>query len=305
MFGFGKRLKGVRVALLTMDGFEQVEVTVPRRALQALGAEVDIVAPKSGRLRGVNSIYPGGKITVDARVEDAGPEHYGALLIPGGLVAPDSLRQNPEVLNFVRRMAAAGRPIATLCHGPWVLISAGLAYGRRLAAWPGIRDDLWNAGAVWVNEPGCLDGRIFSSRGPQDLKTFVSGTSQLFERYAARDLPAPERLSGWRKVGAFALPAAGVGLGMLGLQAWRKQQESEAAPRRSETFERGAQFGPQEGSVTYAYGTVGDAVTSTSGPSSSSAGFETGSEVTPIHRSGSVSESPLEGSTSRAEPPLY
>lgn len=262
IFGFRKRLKGVRVAILTADGFEQVEVSVPRRALQAQGAEVDIVSPSSGRLRGVNFIYPGGKISVDARVEDVGPEHYGALFIPGGLVGPDTVRQSRPALDFVRRMAMAGRPIATLCHGPWVLISAGLAYGRRLAAWPGIKDDLWNAGAVWVDEPGCLDGRIFSSRGPQDLKTFVSGTTQLFERYAARDLPAPGRLSPWRKIGALAIPAATAGLAILGGQKLREQQAREEREEREEL-----DLVPTgEGRVNYAYGTIEGAETSTAEP---------------------------------------
>src|SRR4051794_24057303 len=144
-----KRLTGVRVAVLAADGFEQVEVTWPRRALEMAGADVRIISLRPGRLRGVNFIWRGRKVSVDDVITDARPDDYGALYLPGGFVSPDLLRQSERVRDFVRQFEATGRPIATMCHGPEVLISSGLVKGRVLASWPGIADDLRNAGATW------------------------------------------------------------------------------------------------------------------------------------------------------------
>src|SRR3954452_22113038 len=141
------RLKGLRVAVLAADGFEQVEVTKPVRALRRAGADVRIISLRPGRIRGVNFLWRGRKLPVDDTIFDARPEDYGALYLPGGFVNPDLLRQSERVRDFVRRFEASGRPIATMCHGPEVLISSGLVRGRRLASWPGIADDLRNAGA--------------------------------------------------------------------------------------------------------------------------------------------------------------
>jgi deglycase len=192
-----KTLKGIRVGVLAADGFEQVELTLPVKALRKRGAQVDIISLHKGRIRGMNLMYPGKKVRVDETVARVRPQDFDALLIPGGFVNPDKLRQSEEVLDFVREMDRYGRPIATLCHGPWVLVSAGLASGRKLASWPGIKDDLRNAGAQWMDEPGVRDNRWFSSRGPHDMRHFIKGMVQLFDEHAPRNHPVPEGRSHW------------------------------------------------------------------------------------------------------------
>jgi protease I len=191
-----KRLKGLRVAVLAADGFEQVEATIPMSALRRVGADVRVISLRPGRIRGMNFLWRGRKLPVDDTVFHARPEDYGALLLPGGFVNPDLLRQSERALAFVRRMDQLRRPIATLCHGPEVLISSGLVSGRRITSWPGIAADLRNAGAEWVNAPVIRDGRWVSSRGAHDLAEFIPATIQLFERAGARHLGrAPRR---WR-----------------------------------------------------------------------------------------------------------
>ena len=187
-----KVLKGIRVGVLATDGFEQVELTIPVKALRKRGAQVDIVSLHKGKIRGINLMWPGKKVAVDETVDRVRPRDFDALLIPGGFQNPDTLRQSEEVLDFVREIDRLGRPIATLCHGPWVLVSAGLASGRRLSSWPGIKDDLRNAGAEWRDESGVLDGRWFSSRGPQDMRHFLKGMVSLFAEKAPRNHPVEQ-----------------------------------------------------------------------------------------------------------------
>lgn len=192
-----KTLKGIRVGVLAADGFEQVELTLPVKALRKRGAQVDIISLHKGRIRGMNLMWPGKKVRVDETVDHVRPKDFDALLIPGGFVNPDKLRQSEEVLDFVREMDRNGRPIATLCHGPWVIVSAGLASGRKLASWPGIKDDLRNAGAEWMDEPGVRDGLWFSSRSPLDMRHFIKGMVQLFDEHAPRNHPVAEERSHW------------------------------------------------------------------------------------------------------------
>ena len=176
-------LTGLRVAVLTADGFEQVEVTSPVGALRDHGAEVEIVSLHPGRIRGVNFLYPGKKVKVDRTVFTADADDYDALLIPGGLIGPDTLRQSDRALDFVRATERAGKPIAVICHGPWLLISAGLVVRRRLTSWPGIRDDVRNAGGVWQDEPVVRDRNWVSSRGPHDLRQFNRAMLELFAEH--------------------------------------------------------------------------------------------------------------------------
>lgn len=173
-------LVGLRVAALAADGFEQIELTEPLKALQKAGAMVEVISPRPGKIRGMNLLMPGKKIAVDRVLSEADPALYDALLLPGGFVNPDSLRQSEEALEFVRAFDAAGKPIAVICHGPWVLVNAGLAAGRRLTSWPGIRADVINAGGQWQDEPVVRDGNWVSSRGPQDLKAFNAAMLELF-----------------------------------------------------------------------------------------------------------------------------
>lgn len=190
-----KRLRGLRVAVLAVDGFEQVEVTVPRRALRREGADVRIVSLRPGRIKGVNFLFRGRKLPVDDLVSRARPEEYGALLLPGGFVNPDLLRQSKHALEFVRQFEALKRPIATLCHGPEVLISAGLVYGRTLTSWPGIADDVRNAGGTWEDGAVVRDGNWVASRSPLDLVPFCDAMIDLFDAEGVRDLaPAPRRV---------------------------------------------------------------------------------------------------------------
>jgi protease I len=166
-------LKGRRVAVLVADGFEEVELAAPVAALRAKAAHVDIVSLRPGRIRGVNLHEPASRVRVDRTVTDAFASDYDALLIPGGFINPDLLRQSAQAREFVRRFDASGKPIATLCHGPWLLASAGLTGGRRMTSWPGVRDDLVNAGATWLDQPVVRDGNWLTSRGPQDMTPFV------------------------------------------------------------------------------------------------------------------------------------
>jgi protease I len=178
-------LTGRRVAVLAVDGFELIELIVPANAMRLAGATVDVISLHPGRIRGMNLHEPARRVRVDLTLDRARPDDYDGLLIPGGFVNPDLLRQSAAARAFVRSYAATGKPIASLCHGPWVLASAGLVQGRCLTSWPGLRDDLVNAGAIWLNEPLVHDGNLVTSRGPQDLKPFVTAIIRLF---AGRDL---------------------------------------------------------------------------------------------------------------------
>jgi protease I len=173
-------LNGRRIAVLAADGFEKVELTMPVNAMRLAGADVDIVSLRSGRIRGVNLHEPAARVKVDKTITRANPVDYDGLLVPGGFIGPDLLRQSAEARQFVRGFDDAGKPIATLCHGPWVLASAGLTHGRTLTSWPGIRDDLVNAGATWLDQEVVHDDNWISSRGPQDLIPFVKSMTALF-----------------------------------------------------------------------------------------------------------------------------
>ena len=179
-----QRLKGRRIAALAADGFEKVELVIPMKALQAAGAEVDVISLRHGNIRGVNLHEPASRVHVDKTIAEANPDDYDGLLLPGGFINPDLLRQSAEARAFVRAFDEAGKPIASLCHGPWVLASAGLLQGRTLTSWPGVRDDLVNAGATWLDRPWVRDGNLATSRGPQDLVPFVQGCLDLFAHHA-------------------------------------------------------------------------------------------------------------------------
>lgn len=201
-----RRLNGHRVAALAADGFEKAELVAPLSALRLAGATVDVVSLRRGRIRGVNLHMPATRVGVDKTVGEANPADYCGLLVPGGFINPDLLRQSAQARRFVHAFAAAGKPIATLCHGPWLLASAGVISGRTVTAWPGIRDDLVNAGAVWRNDSLVVDGNLVTSRGPQDLASFVPGMLRVFASAATepaakaaghRSDPQPSAPPGW------------------------------------------------------------------------------------------------------------
>ena len=166
------QLNGRRVAALVAKGFEQVELTEPKKALEAAGAKVDIVSPEKDRVRGWNHTEWGSDVKVDRPVEQARPDEYDALLLPGGVMNPDHLRMNPKAVQFVKAFFDEGKPIAVICHGPWTLVEAGVVRGVKMTSYPSIRTDLKNAGATWVDEEVVVDRGIVSSRKPDDIPAF-------------------------------------------------------------------------------------------------------------------------------------
>ena len=167
-----RKLDGKKVAILVTDGFEQVEMTKPRKALDQAGADTKIVSPKSGQIQGMHHADKGDKFDVDLTLDEARLEDFDALMIPGGLFNPDELRANAEALEFTRHFFGAGKPVAAICHGPWVLIDAGVVRGRTLTSWPHIKTDIKNAGGKWVNEEVVVDNGLVTSRKPDDIPAF-------------------------------------------------------------------------------------------------------------------------------------
>ena len=173
-------LNGLAVAVLVDDGFEQSELLKPREALDAAGATTRVVSPKDGRVRGWNHADWGEDVKVDVALEQAGPDDYGALLLPGGVMNPDKLRMNPKAVAFVKAFFDAGKPVASICHGPWTVLESGNAKGRRMTSWPSLQTDLRNAGASWTDEEVVVDGNLVTSRKPDDIPAFNREMIQLF-----------------------------------------------------------------------------------------------------------------------------
>lgn len=174
-------LDGMKVAILVSDGFEQVEMTEPRKALDSAGAHTQIVSPIDGSVRGWNHHDPADSFTVDVALKSANPDDFDALLLPGGVVNPDALRIDEKAVAFVRAFLEAGKPIAAICHGPWTLIDAGGVKGRRMTSWPSLRADLQNAGAQWSDNEVVVDHLLVTSRKPDDLPAFNLEMTKLFE----------------------------------------------------------------------------------------------------------------------------
>jgi deglycase len=174
------KLNGMKVAILATDGFEQSELLEPRKALQEAGATTEIVAPKSGRIRGWNHTEWGQEVAVDKELQSADADDYDALLLPGGVMNPDKLRAIPAAVSFARSFFAADKPVAAICHGPWTVIESGAARGHRMTSWPSLQTDLRNAGAQWVDEEVVVDGKLVTSRKPDDIPAFNRATIELF-----------------------------------------------------------------------------------------------------------------------------
>lgn len=177
-----QNLQGMKVAILVADGFEQVEMVQPRKALENAGASTRIISPNDGQVRGWNHTEWGDKFPVDVTLDHAQAAEYDALLLPGGVMNPDKLRMLPAAVEFVKSFFAADKPVAVICHGPWSIIEAGAAHGRRIASWPSIKTDLKNAGAEWVDEELVIDGNLVSSRKPDDIPAFNRGMIQVFSK---------------------------------------------------------------------------------------------------------------------------
>jgi protease I len=165
-------LAGKRVAILVTDGFEQVELTGPKEALEKAGAETDIVSPAGEKVKGWDMTDWGKSFRVDVPLKKARADEYDALLLPGGVMNPDKLRMDAKAVQFTREFFDAGKPIAAICHGPWTLINAGVVEGRRMTSWPSVKIDLQNAGADWVDEQVVVDNGLVTSRKPADIPAF-------------------------------------------------------------------------------------------------------------------------------------
>lgn len=165
-------LSGKRVAILATDGVEQVELTEPRKALDAAGANTKVVSPKSGSIKGWNHTNWGDEIRVDVTLDNTSPDDFDALLLPGGVINPDHLRMNEHAVNFVRAFFEAGKPVAAICHGPWMLVEADVVRGRNVTSWPSLHTDLRNAGANWTDSQVVTDHGLVTSRKPDDIPAF-------------------------------------------------------------------------------------------------------------------------------------
>lgn len=165
-------LNNRKVAILTEEGFEQIELTSPKEALLAAGATVHIVSPKSGKIKAWNHTDWGIEVDVDVELTNASPDDYDALVLPGGVLNPDKLRTNKDAIAFASAFLDEGKPVAAICHGPQLLIETGLIEGRRLTSYPSLQTDLKNAGADWVNEEVVVDNGLVTSRTPDDLDAF-------------------------------------------------------------------------------------------------------------------------------------
>jgi protease I len=184
-------LKGKKVAILVAEGFEQVELTDPRKALDEAGADTRIVSPAKGEVQGWKHFDKADKFKVDVPLEQADASEFDALLLPGGVANPDQLRLQPEAVQFVREFFDAGKPVAAICHGPWTLIEAGAAKGRTITSWPSLKTDLINAGAKWVDEEVVVDKGLVSSRKPADIPAF---NRKMLEEFA--QAPRPRQAAG-------------------------------------------------------------------------------------------------------------
>lgn len=174
------RLSGKRIAALVDNGFEQVELTEPRKAFEKEGARVDVVSPQKQTVKGWQHTKWGDEVRVDRQIESANAADYDGLFLPGGVMNPDHLRINPRAVSFVREFVAAGKPIAAICHGPWTLVEAGGVKDRRMTSWPSLRSDLKNAGAHWVDEQVVVDRGLVTSRKPDDIPAFSAKAIEEF-----------------------------------------------------------------------------------------------------------------------------
>ena len=183
-----QELKGRKIAALVENGFEAVELTQPKAALEAAGATVHVVSPQRHHVKSWKHTDWGEETPVDRWLDAASPDDYDALLLPGGVISPDKLRINEKAVQFVRAFVTEGKPIAAICHGPWTLIDADAVEGRKMTSWPSLRCDLRNAGALWVDQEVVVDNGLVTSRKPDDIPAF---NVRMVEEFAeGRHVPA-------------------------------------------------------------------------------------------------------------------
>jgi protease I len=186
-----KTLTGKKIAILATDGFEQVELTEPKKDLEAAGAAVTVLSIKPGEggkagvIKGWDKTDWGETVKVDGLVYDAKPEQFDALVLPGGQINPDKLRVDKDAVAFVKAFAQSGKPTAAICHGPWTLIEAGVVHGKTMTSWPSVSTDLKNAGAHWVDKEVVVDGNFITSRKPDDIPAFVKAITAALAEHTA------------------------------------------------------------------------------------------------------------------------
>jgi protease I len=165
-------LTGKKVAILTENGFEEVELTSPKKALEDAGAEVEIVSPQKGKVKAWDKDHWSIELNVDRQLDDVKTDDYDALMLPGGVLNPDQLRMNSKAVEFAQQFLESGKPVAAICHGPQLLIETGLLDGRNMTSYPSLQTDIRNAGALWVDEEVVTDNGLVTSRSPKDLEAF-------------------------------------------------------------------------------------------------------------------------------------
>jgi protease I len=181
-----QKLSGMRVAILATDGFEQSELFDPRHALDEEGATTQVVSLKAGEIKGWKHKDWGEAVSVDKTVDSTDANSFDALLLPGGVMNPDSLRMDAKAVAFVKAFFTANKPVAAICHGPWTVIEAGGARGRTLTSWPSLKTDIQNAGGAWVDRETVVDGNLVTSRNPKDIPAFNREMVKLFATRQSR-----------------------------------------------------------------------------------------------------------------------
>jgi protease I len=174
-------LSNKRIAILATDGVEQVELLEPRKALEEAGAKTEVISPKDGKIKGWNMKDWGQEIPVDVNLKSADPNNYDALLLPGGVMNPDHLRMEPAAVKFVRAFFEGHKPVAAICHGPWMLVEANVVRGRKLTSWPSLQTDIRNAGGEWTDQQVITDQGLVTSRKPDDIPAF---NKKIIEEFA-------------------------------------------------------------------------------------------------------------------------
>jgi protease I len=204
-FVMSSQLSGRRVAFLATDGVEQVELTAPWSALKQAGADVKLVSDKTGEIQSVNHDQKGEKFPVDTVVTAVSARDFDALVLPGGVANPDKLRTNKDAVNFVRDFMEADKPVAAICHGPWLLVEADAVRGRTVTSWPSLETDIKNAGGAWVDKQVQLDQKLLTSRKPDDLPAFCAQLVELLssaieerrlDKMVEQSFPASDPLPG-------------------------------------------------------------------------------------------------------------
>lgn len=177
-----KKLENKTIAILVANGFEQIEMEKPRHALEKAGAKTILISSEKDEVQGWHHFEKGNKFKVDLHIEEAKTADFDALLLPGGVINPDTLRIIPKAIQFIKDIHQEQKPIAAICHGPWTLIDAGVAHGHRVTSWLSIKTDLINAGALWVDEPVVRDRTLVTSRNPDDIPQFNQAMITLFSK---------------------------------------------------------------------------------------------------------------------------